>query len=1011
MESPAPERLAQDLRRVLVTRQGVALGLWGEAGIGKTHQVGILVREVPYRAVVQPAPLSLRLLLQTLKAPRGLPGWAQERLKALSRGEFPSSEDAAMALAILLEAWAPVLLVLEDLHEAQLGYLELVQHLAQNILRGRGVALLVTSRFLPPQPFRSLRLEPLGLAEVRALVRKELGEVPEAASAWLHTKAQGNPLFTLAYLRHLVERGHLWREGQAWCWHPPKEEARPLTLTLLLEQSLQGVAQGALEDLLVARALMPQGAPSSLWMQMVGLKQEEFQNYQARLEAAGILRQGNFSHPLLRELCLKRASGAQVRLARRALEALKSHPLAQVPFLEAASLPPGELASRLRAAAASARIQGLFLEAARLEGLAAPHAGPEGPRLALDAARILEEHDLPAALRLARLGIAEPEGPPLLARLLARSGQLQEALNLLALLPEAQARTLKPLLLHQGGDHQGVLALWENGLVCENPEGLQATAASALALGRMELTATLLERLKALPLSPRLELQTTFLQALAHYHEGRAGEAEALLQPALDALSASEFPRLRATALVNLSAFLRMQGRYSEMGTYLEEALLLRQKTGEARAYAFAAAALAEVRVEQGRYPEARGLLEEALATLALYPPDRLTANTHAMASLLYRSWGTAPGPFLAVQHAQAALDLARTLDNPRTLEEILFEASLAYTQAGQPERGLALAAEAQGLEKAAGASPYDAFRTLWALGLALAGLGRTQEAQEALATAEARARALNAPQDAERLALEEARLRGDSERAQEALAWFRAQGLEAAAQAVLRSFPELETPQPPSPAALRLEALGPLRIHGQPFRGLKREEFLMAVLEVRLLGEEGVSRLDLLDRLYPGQEEATAQTALRNLVHGLRIVFGSGLVATTSAGYALGSGVSLDVEEFLASGDTRLWRGPLPDGRQATLWTTLHRALREAARDRLESGTEEAARLGLILVRQEPYDLEALALALEAFLRLGRREEMEGLYRQAQERMRDMGESLPPTWQDFLDHRAKRAV
>ncbi|WP_150117981.1 tetratricopeptide repeat protein, partial [Meiothermus taiwanensis] len=218
-----------------------------------------------------------------------------------------------------------------------------------------------------------------------------------------------------------------------------------------------------------------------------------------------------------------------------------------------------------------------------------------------------------------------------------------------------------------------------------SPDLLRAAAASALATGQMEMAESLTARGIATA-DPALRCEFLSLQALTHYHRGEYAAAEATLAQALEILGTLDAPRLRGTVLVNRAAFLRMLGRYDEMGRCLEEALQIRRQAGDAKAYAFALAALAELLLEQGRYGAAEEAVREAIATLELYGPSRFLANAHSMASLLYRSQDTPIARLLALKHADLALGYARQLGSPRVVRELLFDASLASTGAGQPE-------------------------------------------------------------------------------------------------------------------------------------------------------------------------------------------------------------------------------------------------------------------------------------------------------------------------------------
>ncbi|WP_027892020.1 AfsR/SARP family transcriptional regulator, partial [Calidithermus chliarophilus] len=205
---------------------------------------------------------------------------------------------------------------------------------------------------------------------------------------------------------------------------------------------------------------------------------------------------------------------------------------------------------------------------------------------------------------------------------------------------------------------------------------------------------------------------------------------------------------------------------------------------------------------------------------------------------------------------------------------------------------------------------------------------------------------------------------------------------------------------------ALRLELLGPVQFAGEPVRGRKRQELLALLLEARVAGRGEVGKLELLDALYPGEDEEKAASSLKELVRTVRTSLGPSAVTTTPGGYALGDAVGSDLEEFLRTGDTRLWRGAYLEGLSSsneTVRESVHLALRARAGALLEADPKEAARLGRLLLEADPYDLEALRLTLEALRRAGNHRSLSRLYEEARARMLEVGERLPGDWQDFL--------
>lgn len=1053
---PVYTKLIGQLKTLPLKREGLALGLWGEPGIGKSYTVRKLLREASCRSLSFHATTPLSELALALPPSSKLPTWAESLLRRLERGEHVESEKTASALSAILGGLAPVILHLEDLHEASPERLELVGKLAAMVRRSKGAALLVTSRVAPPEPFAAFRLEPLDTASVRRLLEGETGApLPAEALEWIYTRAAGNPLFTLEFFRHLARRGFLWNDGKKWRWRPPPGTDVPLTVEALIERLIgDAAAEPETGAAISARAILPAEVADALWAEVAGLSRERLEAANLELQRRGLMLGKSFTHPLFREVTLNLMSPGERRgLAQRALEALQEgDPQAAAAYVEAAGLAPGEALGLLLRAADQARQAGNEVQAARWMARAVEYAqGEERGRMALEAAEVLQHHDLPEAARLVKLALPTPAATPetvrFYAHLLARQGRVPDLEALLGELPPRLREAVDfPALAvstyNIGGDNVRALETWEAHPELQrdpSPELLRAVAGSALATGQTEKAQALVRQGLANPAAlanPTLRCEFLSIQALIHYHRGEYAAAESTLAEVLEILAPLDMPRLRGTALVNRAAFLRMLGRYDEMSRCLQEAVQIRREAGDPKAYAFALAALAEVLIEQGRYEAAEEALNEAIATLELYGPSRFLAATHSMANLLYRSQDTPIAKLLALKHAERALGYARQMGNPRLLREVLLDAAFAQARAGYPERALALTAEAEGLAEAAGNSPHDRFQTLWARGLALCATrpspgkdstdqpeafvspGSGVAALEALQQALELSRELSLGMDEHKVGLELDRLRGDLESARHRLEWFAERGLVNGVNLAHRLFPQLAQPArsipsglEPPPDASRLEVLGPLQFSGEPLRGRKRQELLALLLEARLAGKGEVGKLELLDSLYPGEDEEKAASSLKELIRTVRSTLGAAAIATTPSGYALGTTIASDLEEFLRTGDTGLWRGVYLEGLASfyeTVRESVHLALRSRAEALLEPDPKEAARLGRILLEADPYDLEALRLTLEALRRLHNHKSLNRLYEEAKARMLEVGERLPASWAEFLQPEAK---
>ncbi|MFP3898815.1 MAG: protein kinase domain-containing protein [Dehalococcoidia bacterium] len=126
----------------------------------------------------------------------------------------------------------PLLIVLEDLHSADKGTLEMLEHVGRNVADKRLLivgtyrdvevdrthplsAALAELRRLPR--FARLLLRGLNADEVRRLLSSIAGqEVPWGLAEVVHRQTEGNPLFVQEVVRYLAEEGVFTREGGQW---------------------------------------------------------------------------------------------------------------------------------------------------------------------------------------------------------------------------------------------------------------------------------------------------------------------------------------------------------------------------------------------------------------------------------------------------------------------------------------------------------------------------------------------------------------------------------------------------------------------------------------------------------------------------------------------------------------------------------------------------------------------------------------------------------------------------
>ncbi|MCA9840428.1 MAG: hypothetical protein KC422_26210, partial [Trueperaceae bacterium] len=288
--------------------------------------------------------------------------------------------------------------------------------------------------------------------------------------------------------------------------------------------------------------------------------------------------------------------------------------------------------------------------------------------------------------------------------------------------------------------------------------------------------------------------------------------------------------------------------------------------------------------------------------------------------------------------------------------------------------------------------------------------LGRRDEAFELWSKAKNLAEEIGQPYNLHIVGLELDRLNNDIENARVRMQWFEERGLMNGVNIAKRYFPDLAEQEGlhAQKLAVRLEVLGSLQITGsetKTLRGRKRQELLALLLEARMSGRKDLSKLSLLDQLYPDEDELKANSSLKTTIHHLRESLGQPLIETTSGGYALANCES-DAELFLATRDTRLWRGVYLEGLErfdSNVQEALYLALFQKAEALLSEDPDEVARVAKILIEAEPYELGYLALYLRALRLCKNHNRLARHYQEARTRMLEVGESLPETWQAFL--------
>jgi tetratricopeptide (TPR) repeat protein len=1021
--------LTRRLKPVLLKRKGVTLGVWGEAGIGKSHTLRDLLKGLPCHSLSLHSTVQLSILAQRLRKPKKLPSWAEQTLARLKKNESVEEANVLAALGATLAGLAPFVLHLEDIHEVDSERLEFLRAFARMIGHTKGVGLVVTSRTVPPEPFTAIRLEPLSRGDADTLLEHEVGaRLPEQALEWIYGKASGNPLYTLEYLRFLSRQGFLWNDGKSWHWRRPETNLMPVTVEALIELTLSRVQDEKLLTLSQAKAFLPLDADDKLLQEVADLSASDLAEATLELAQRGIFSRGQFAHPLYREVTLKHLSRPKREgLARRALEVLHDNPVQAANFVADAQLQNAKALELLQRAARVAQETNNKAQAGRLLAQASDYTtGEEKGHLALEAAQLLDGVDYTRMLELAVVASSHLSDPSealfLQANVLALQNKYEAMQAVLGRMPEATKQGRAWLeryikLLHHAGKHEERLQVWE-----AHPERDECNSTTAYQVGwayvhqgKFDAASNLVRQwLAKAQLSEDDKMSLGELQAAIAFYQGNYAEAEKAYSDVLNLRHKDTPPQAIANMLRNRSMARLGLGLYPESLPDLQEALNIYSEVGNSIYYAQTLVMTSYIYQELGDFDKTEQVLLEALEIYRRAEAQAGLVETLAQLSSLYLERPPQPThPLLAAKYASEAVAIASELRQD-FLDIIAAHAlSRAKTATGRAAEGLELAEKA--LEQATTSGFFEAVLSCThAKGLAHQSLGQVSEAREAFETAWRLAQEHGLPLEINKYGLELDRPNNDVKRARERMQWFEERGLFNGANLAKRYFPELaEQPESVTTKDVpRLEVLGTMQLQhaGQSAKvqGRKRQELFALLLEARMAGRSEVSRLDLFDRLYPDMDEAKALGSLKQLVYTLRLELGEGVIKTTSNGYALGEMTS-DAETFLQTPDTSLWRGcylELALETQAGVADSLYLLLFDKAQALLDTDSKEAARVGRILLEADPFNADYLAFTLRALRQSDNHRTLRRIYEEAKKHFAEVGETLPHSWLAFVETR-----
>jgi len=258
----------------------------GRALVGHCYEEGSL--SLPYLAFVE----ALRAYAQTCDVSRlreelgsGAPDVARivseirERLRIEPRPKGDPEEERyrlLQAVSDFLGSAAvakPLLIVLEDLHSADRGTLDMLEHVARNLADKRLLlvgtyrdievdrthplsAALAELRRLPH--FGRVLLRGLNADEVRRMLSSITGQdAPWGLAEAVHRQTEGNPLFVQEVVRYLAEEGIIERTGGRWRAKSdtPVEMRIPDGLRDVIGKRLSGLSQSCNKVLSVAAVI------------------------------------------------------------------------------------------------------------------------------------------------------------------------------------------------------------------------------------------------------------------------------------------------------------------------------------------------------------------------------------------------------------------------------------------------------------------------------------------------------------------------------------------------------------------------------------------------------------------------------------------------------------------------------------------------------------------------------------------------------------------------------------
>jgi class 3 adenylate cyclase/tetratricopeptide (TPR) repeat protein len=671
--------------------------------------------------------------------------WVEAHLRPLlglaregeARGDLGEDFAAWRRFIESLAERSPVVLLFEDLHWADDGFLDFLDYLVD---WATGVPLLVVCTARTELLARrsgwgggkpnavTISLSPLSDEETEQLLDELLEQavLPSELKPKLLARAGGNPLYAEEFVRMLAERDR-GEDGDE----------------LPVPESVQGIVAARLDTLLPEEKAVLQDAAvvgKIFWLGAVGhiggaaywtlderlrsLERKQFVRRERRSTVEGEI-EYMFRHLLVREVAygrIPRDRRAQKhRLAAEWIESLGRaedqaetlafHYARALELARAAGKETGELAERTRVAlrAAGDRASALksYAPAARFYAAALdlwPRDDADWPALSFRRGRAIffaedggDEELAEAQKALLAVGDREraAEAEAMLGQLAFRHGERDRSVehydHALALLEDAPASESKARVLSALARSLVVAAKSEEGL-----RAARETLAMARELELDELVAKTLMTIG----DARIELGD--LDGMEDFERGIAMAIE---------LSSPE----SASGLINLADAVMDLGDLERAIDFREQAERVAERFGDAKGIRWLRAELCGERYWTGRWDESVRLADDFIAESEACPRHYQEILCRVVRGRIRLARGGLAG---AVDDSAKALDFARLAKDPQALYPSLAFSARTLLEAGQTKEGSALASELLDLVRLIDKTPVG---YLWLLDLAVA--------------------------------------------------------------------------------------------------------------------------------------------------------------------------------------------------------------------------------------------------------------------------------------------------